>query len=168
MGKGVRVIVNSHERTFGAPVSEVAELLGTLASQDDRVWPCESWPRMRLTPGLIPGATGGHGPVRYRVERSDPTSTVAFTFTAPRGFRGGHSFTVMRSSESLTTVKHEIRMHAQGWARLTWPLFFRPLHDALLEEALDNLGRQLGEPPRQPHRRSLWVRALRRAAGLRR
>ena len=168
VGKGVRVIVNIHERTFGMPVSEVAELLGTLASQDDRVWPHESWPRMRFDQGLVTGASGGHGPVRYRVERADPAAEVAFAFTGPSGFDGGHAFIVTALGASATAVRHEIRMRIRGWARLTWPLFFRPLHNALVEEALDKLGSELGEPPVLPHRRSAWVRALRAAARLRR
>ena len=160
------MVVNIHTRTYAAPVSAVTALMATLASPDDGVWPHESWPRMRFDHGLTPGAHGGHGPVRYRVERVDPGSEVAFTFTSPPGFHGGHAFTVTPVGVDKTRVTHEIGMRLHGWALLTWPLFFRPLHDALLEEALDALGLHLGEPPRQPHQRSLWVRVLRRGARL--
>lgn len=156
------MIINLHQRSYDAPLSEVAAMVATLAGTDDRLWPYECWPPMQFDRGLVSGANGGHGPVRYRVERVDPTSEVAFRFTGPSGFEGGHTFTVVAASDSVTALRHEIRVRPRGWARLTWPLFFRPMHDALLEETLDKAARELGAPPRNPHRRSLWVRLLRR------
>ena len=52
-------------------------------------------------------------------------------------------------------------MGTTGSARVTWPLFFRPLHDALIEESLDRAEAELGGPPVPSARRSLWVRMLR-------
>jgi hypothetical protein len=49
-----------------------------------------------------------------------------------------------------------------GPARLSWPLVFRPLHDALLEDALDNAERQVTGRLQLPARWSPYVRALRR------
>lgn len=156
------MVINTHERSYEAPVSEVAALVATLASKDDRLWPSESWPRMKFDRGLVPGAIGGHGPVRYRVESVDPASEVVFRFTGPSGFDGGHALTVTDVSDAVTRLRHEIRLRPRGLARLTWPLFFRPMHDALLEEAFDKAARELGSPTESPHRRSLWVRLLRR------
>lgn len=156
------MVVNVHERAYEASVSEVAALVATLASRDDRLWPYECWPRMKFDRGLVPGASGGHGPVRYRVESVDPASEVVFRFTGPSGFDGGHSFTIRSASESATTLRHELCLRPRGLARLTWSLFFRPMHDALLEEAFDKAARELGSPPESPHRRSIWVRLLRR------
>lgn len=156
------MVVNIHERSYEAPVSEVAALVATLASKDDRLWPYECWPRMRFDRGLVPGASGGHGPVRYRVESVDPASEVVFRFTGPSGFDGGHALTVTSVSDAVTKLRHEIRLRPHGLARLTWPLFFRPMHDALLEEAFDKAARELGLPLESPHRRSVWVRLLRR------
>lgn len=158
------MVVNIHERAYEAPVSEVAALVATLSSKDDRFWPYECWPRMRFDRGLVPGASGGHGPVRYRVERVDLASKIVFRFTGPAGLDGGHAFTITSASDALTTLRHEIRLHPRGSARLTWPLFFRPMHDALIEETFDKVGRELGSPPENPHRRSAWVRLLRRVA----
>ncbi|WP_435299503.1 hypothetical protein [Timonella sp. A28] len=155
------MIVNIHERAYAVPVSEVAALIATLASKDDRFWPYECWPRMHFDRGLVTGASGGHGPVRYRVEHVDPANKIVFQFTSPTGFDGGHALTITSTSESETTVRHEIRLHPHSLARLTWPLFFRPMHDALLEEAFDKLARNLGVPSQQPHQRSVWVRLLR-------
>jgi hypothetical protein len=36
-------------------------------------------------------------------------------------------------------------MSARGPAMVTWPLIFRPLHDALVEDSLDTAARALGE-----------------------
>jgi|SRR5690625_135111 len=44
---------------------------------------------------------------------------------------------------------------------MTWPIFFRPLHDSLIEEAFDKATRELDLPLITPHRRSTWVRLLR-------
>lgn len=154
--------VNIHERAYNAPVPDVAAVVATLASTEDRFWPYECWPPMRFDRGLVAGARGGHGPVRYRVESVDPAKEVVFRFTGPSGFTGGHALTVTRASDTVTVLRHEIRVHVRGWARLTWPLFFRPMHDALLEEAFDKTARELCAPPETPHRRSLWVRLLRR------
>lgn len=156
------MIVNIHERSYEAPVSKVAVLVATLASKDDRFWPHECWPRMRFDLGLVPGANGGHGPVRYRVESVDPAGEVVFRFTGPSGFDGGHALIITSVSGEVTTLRHEIHLRTSGMARLTWPLFFRPMHDALLEEAFDKVACELGSPPPRPYRRSLWVRLLHR------
>ena len=160
-GKRASMVVNIHERVYEAPMPEVAALVATLASKDDRFWPYECWPRMKFDRGLVPGASGGHGPVRYQVESVDPASEVIFRFTGPSGFDGGHALTVTSVSDSVTRLRHEIRLCPRGLARLTWPLFFRPMHDALLEEAFDKAARELGSPPESPHRRSIWVQLLR-------
>lgn len=146
------MVVNVHEREYHVPSTEVAALVATLSSKDDRLWPHEHWPRMRLDPGLTPGASGGHGPIRYQVESVDPARRVVFRFTGPPGFHGWHAFDVIKLKENATLLRHELRIRPRGWARLTWPLFFRPLHDALIEEALDKAARELGTPPKAPHR----------------
>lgn len=156
------MVVNIHQRSINAPLTEVHALIASLASRDDRLWPHEAWPRMRLDRGLQAGSAGGHGPVRYHVEEAEP-GRVVFRFTGPRGFDGGHAFSTTEDSDRVV-LRHELRMRARGWARLSWPLFFRPLHDALIEEALDKAQRSLGASPARPHRRSTWVRALRALA----
>lgn len=156
--------VNVHERTFHVPASDVAALVMTLASRDDRLWAHECWPRMKFDLGLAPGGVGGHGPVGYAVQSVDPTGEVIFRFTAPVGFDGWHAFRVIEDAPAVSTLRHELHVHPRGWVRLTWPLFFRPLHDALLEESLDKATLELGEPLLRPYQRGLWVRLLRAAA----
>ena len=63
---------NIHQRRIAAPPARVGELLDTLASGKDRLWPHERWPPMKLDTPLGIGATGGHGPIRYVVEAYDP------------------------------------------------------------------------------------------------
>lgn len=79
------MVANVHQRQYAAASADVAALVFTLASKDDRLWPYESWPRMRLDPGLDVGASGGHGPVRYRVERIEASGEW------PTASRNGHN-----------------------------------------------------------------------------
>ena len=151
---------NLHERTIAAPEERVAALLDSLASEDDRLWPADSWPAMRLDRGLVAGAVGGHGPIRYILENREPGRSVRFRFTKPAGFDGYHEFAVEAESQGSSRLRHVIRMDATGSALLRWHLVFRPLHDALIEDALDRAQVWCGAEPER-RRWSLWVRFLR-------
>jgi hypothetical protein len=85
---------------------------------------------------------------------------VTFRFTRPAGFRGTHAFAVDGVAGRGSTLQHELRMETVGMARLSWPLVFRPLHDALIEDALDRASTALGEA-HPPARWSARVRLLR-------
>ena len=153
---------NIHERRFNVAQDRVAVLLDGLASHADRLWPSARWPAMRLDRPLQVGAGGGHGPIHYRVEIYEPGSSVRFRLHAPSGFDGFHAFEVVPDGATGTTLRHVLDMNVRGPAMLTWPILFRPLHDALLEDCLDTAAGALGEPPRAVEW-SLWVRTLRRA-----
>ena len=45
-------------------------------------------------------------------------------------------------------LRHELSLSPSGAAKLTWPLFFRPMHDALIEESLDRAEREFGSDAR--------------------
>lgn len=153
-------VYNVHERVIEAPPARVGALLDGLARGRDRLWPEDRWPAMRFDRPLGVGAVGGHGPVRYTIEAYDPGLAIRFRFTAPRGFDGTHRFETQPLPTGTTRLRHVIEMDARGPALLGWLLVFRPLHDALLEDALDRAERSLGaEPPGS--RWSLWVRLLR-------
>ena len=151
---------NVHERRFAAPASRVGALIDGLASPDDRLWPSR-WPAMRLDRPLQLGAVGGHGPIHYRVDTYEPGRRVHFTLRAPQGFDGFHGFELESTAPHETTLRHILHMNARGPAVVTWPVVFGPLHDALVEDCLDEAARALGEAPRsRPW--SMWVRMLRR------
>ena len=41
-------VINIHERELGANYEQVGALIDSLASEDDRLWPGHSWPRMKF------------------------------------------------------------------------------------------------------------------------
>ncbi len=130
-------ILNVHTRRVDAPVLEAAALLDRLASDADRFWPGKTWPPMRFDRPLDVGAAGGHGPIRYTVSDYEPGRWIRFAFTGPSGFHGFHEFTVRADGASGTLITHLLVLRPRGRARLSFPLLYRPLHDALLENALD-------------------------------
>ena len=150
---------NLHVRRLPAGETEVGALIDSLAGENDRLWPAD-WPPMRFDRPLGVGAAGGHGPVRYHVVGHQPGRWVRFRFTGPRGFDGFHEFTVHPGGEA-TDLHNLLSMRTRGRAVLSWPLLWRPLHDAALEDCLDRAERQLTGTVRRPARWSRWVRALR-------
>jgi hypothetical protein len=155
------IVLNIHERVLNTPVSKVAELLNGLASADDKLWPHDHWHRMKFDRPLAIDAIGGHGPIRYFVEAYEPGQSIRFRFIGPKGFLGCHGFEMEEVSNDKIKLRHVIDMRVTGWARLQWPLMIRPLHDALLEDALDRAELFVGGQPAQ-HHWSLWVRLLRK------
>jgi hypothetical protein len=157
---GLRAL-NVHQRTFPLSPAHVGALLDQLAAPEDPLWPFERWPRLRLDRALARGASGGHGPIRYCVEGYLPGHRVVFRFTAPRGFVGTHVLEV-EEAEGGAVLRHTISMELRGWALVAWPALFRPLHDALIEDALAKAGRSLGldatSPPWSPAVKGLrWL-----------
>ena len=139
---------NIHERELDAPPARVGELLDSLASQDDALWPHHLCPRMRFDRPLGVGAHGGHGPIRYVVEEYAPGESVTFRFVGPRGFDGFHRFDRISTSAGKVALRHTLEMTTRGRALLSWPLVFRPLHDALIEDAFAAAEAALGREPR--------------------
>jgi len=140
-------ILNIHQRQFEASAEAVGALIDSLASAADRLWPGRLWPRMRLDRPLGPGAAGGHGPIRYLVERYQAGKEIRFRFTAPRGFRGTHGYQVCCESDGRVILRHTLEMTTRGTALLSWPLLYGPLHDALLEDSLTLAAVMLGQHP---------------------
>ena len=127
---------NVHERALRASPASAGSLLDGLASPEDRMWPGAAWPGMKLDRPLGTGARGGHGPIRYFVQAYVPGRSVRFRFTEPDGFEGGHVFEVLDGPGDGCRLRHVLEMRVRGRARLSWPLLYRPLHDALIEDAL--------------------------------
>ncbi|MCR6484700.1 SRPBCC family protein [Amycolatopsis sp. OK19-0408] len=149
------MVRNVHTRRFPGASAHLIPLLDTLGTPGDRLWPVAGWPPTRLDGPRVPGTTAGHGPVRYVLEEAAP-DRLRFRFTAPRGVEGHHEFTV--DGDALT---HVLAASLHGPARLTWPLFFRPMHDALLEDLLDRAEHAVTGGVAPPARWSPYVRFLR-------
>jgi hypothetical protein len=154
-------IQNIHDRIIKAPRDEVGSIIDTLSSRDDKLWPKKLWPPMRLDHGLKVNSKGGHGPIRYFVEAYQPGRMVKFRFTGPKGFNGFHCFEVLTGEADKTVIKHTLAMDTSGSALITWPLIFRPLHDALMEDAFSAAQASL-EIEREVKSWTPWVRFLRR------
>src|SRR6266545_3522594 len=130
-------IYNVHSRVLHRTGADQAwALVDTLATTNDALWPAADWPAMRLDAPLSVGAAGGHGPIRYTVIGYAPGLWVRFRFTAPRGFDGFHEFTVHDGPDGAE-LRHTLAITARGPARFTWPLAYRWMHDAALEDCLD-------------------------------
>lgn len=153
-------VLNVHEVELEAPLERVGALIDSLASSQDGLWPRQTWPAMRFDRPLDVGASGGHGPIRYVVEAYDPGRSVKFRFTAPAGFDGFHQYTAHPSGARGAVLRHTVNMTGRGAAILSWPLVFRPLHDALIEDSFAAAAASLGLVPRL-EAWSLWVRLLR-------
>jgi hypothetical protein len=149
------MVRNIHTRRFPVPADRLVQLLETVGTPDDRLWPVADWPPTRLDGPRVPGTPAGHGPVRYVLEEVEP-DRLRFRFTAPVGVHGHHEFSV--DGGSLT---HVLAASLHGRARLSWPLFFRPLHDAVLEQLLDRAELAVTGRVARPVRWSPYVRFLR-------
>jgi hypothetical protein len=153
-------VENIHQRELDAPAEKVGQLIDGLASANDLLWPTDRWPTMHFDRPLGVGASGGHGPIRYVVDSYLPGRSVQFRFVEPKGFVGVHRFEIEPATDGRATLRHVIEMQASGRTWLMWTLVIRPLHDALLEDALDRAQVFVGEP--LPKRKwSVWVRFVR-------
>lgn len=117
---------------------------------------------MRLDAPLGVGATGGHGPIRYRVVAYIPGKRVVFEFLPQgltRGLVGSHEFEVI-PVDGGATLRHVLEARCAGLPALRWRAVIEPLHDALLEDALDRAERHVLGRVERPARWSAWVRLL--------
>lgn len=148
-------VLNVHERSWASTVDELGRILDSLGTDHDVLWPRRAWPPVRFDRPPRLGDDTGHGPIRYRIEAYEPARRIRFRFTAPRGFDGTHQFEVLAAG-----LRHRIDMQVRGLAIVPWLLVIRPLHDALIEDALDNAVRASGGVP-AARSWSVWVRLLR-------
>lgn len=144
---------NVHEREVDADTADVWELVETLATPSDRLWPVDRWPRLRLSDGVRPGSRGGHGPVRYRVGAVGPGHTVRFDLEPEGGLTGWHGFQVTATS-SGSRLTHTLVLERPSIAAA---LLVVPLHDALIEDLLDQLEAVVAGRPVRRRRRPLPV-----------
>jgi hypothetical protein len=155
------MVLNIHARDLHTSGDALGALLDSLASKQDLLWPGDRWPAIRFDRPLQVGAVGGHGPIRYRVEMYEPGRAILFRFSGMRGIHGTHSFEIKDSAPGMVRLEHRLCMRVSGVARLSWPLMFRWLHDAL-----DRAEAAVYSRPLQERRWSLGVRFLRRVLSL--
>ncbi|QCX76057.1 hypothetical protein C9F11_11890 [Streptomyces sp. YIM 121038] len=133
------VVRNEHERVVEAPAGAVGALLDRLSAPDDPLFPTPAWPAMTFDGPLAVGATGGHGPIRYRVAAYEPGRRIRFDFTAASG--GFHELTVEPLGERRCRVRHVLETTPKGLGRIRWLAVIRPVHDTVIEELFDNVER---------------------------
>jgi hypothetical protein len=90
-----------------------------------------------------------------------------FRFSGPRGFHGTHAYEV-EAFDRGCELRHTIDMKVSGPAIFTWPMIFRPLHDALVEDSLDKVDAHLAGREWRRRAWSPYVRFLRRLLARRR
>jgi hypothetical protein len=130
-------VLNRHERHIHAHYEDIADLLASLAGPLDRVWPSDRWPALVMSDGSNPGSSGGHGFVRYRVE-SVERGRIVMRFDPTMRLDGTHTFSV-EAAGSESIVRHVIDASSSSIIKLLWPALIGPLHDALTEDAFDNI-----------------------------
>ncbi|WP_158843020.1 SRPBCC family protein [Saccharothrix deserti] len=145
------MIENVHTRQ----IPDSAHLVDRLVE----LWPSDRWPALVLDRPLGVGADGGHGFVRYHCTHYVPGQRVEFAFSPGLDVVGTHVLEAVPGG-----LRHTLAGRPRGLMRLWWPLAVRWLHDALIEDLLDNAARAAGHPPVHPARWSAWVRLLRAAA----
>ena len=136
-------MTNVHERTIAAPVARVGALLDTLASADDKFWPHENWPPVRLNLPLQVGATGGHGTGPYTVSSYAPGRHIRFEFGGDR--QGFHEFTVQQTDDTACLLRHILNAQLKFNSAWRWYFLIRPLHNALIEDLFDKVQSQVAK-----------------------
>ena len=154
---------NIQRRSINAPAPVVGALLDRLATADDPLWPSNAWSPLRLDAGLTPGSRGGHGPIRYSVAGYEPGRRIQLDFDPRLGIVGHHELRVTPDGPQRCELTHTIVASTHGRMRLLWPLAVRWLHEALIQDLLDNAERLTTGQLRRPATWSLRVRVMRRA-----
>ena len=153
-------IVNIHKRNYKVPKDQFMALFSTLASKEDKIWPKEKWPSMKLDNGLNEGSKGGHGPIRYFVRAHIPGEKLVFQFTKPIGFDGVHKFDIEELEKDQIKVIHTIDMKTDLIGSFLWYIGIKWLHDALIEDGLDKIHNVItGQNESTPW--NIWVHILR-------
>jgi hypothetical protein len=154
-------VLNIHKRTINQPKDKVTELLKTLSTENDRIWPKEKWPEMKFKEGIQIGAKGGHGPIRYTTEKYNPNEIIQFRFSKPNGFNGIHKFEIKELDKEKTEIKHTIDMNTEGKGTLIWTFAICSLHNALIEDGFDKLENNFSDN-RKSTEWNIWVKFLRK------
>ena len=122
---------------------------------------------MVLDGPLAEGVRGRHGNVRYACATYLPGRLAEFVFDSINGLAvdGRHVFeSIPRRAGVLFRHTLEFECGFADWRDLTTRMM--PLHDAVVEQFLDNMEHTLTGAVVRPHRWSRRVTAMRRSLGL--
>jgi hypothetical protein len=123
---------------------------------------------MRFDRPLGKGAKGGHGRVYYSVAEYVPGVSIRFDFDPGRGLSRGivghHRFEVFPEGSDGARLRHTVEAKCWGKNWMRWFFVIRPMHNAVLEDALDCAEMALTGQVKKPSRWSLYVRLLRWAS----
>lgn len=154
------MVKNIHSRDLLASPVKVGELIDSLASKNDKLWPGDQWWPMLFDRPLGVGAAGGHGPVRYVVEEYEQDRYVRFRFTEPRAYIGTHAFDAEEIKPGVVRLRHVVDMRVEG---IIWALMQRltiQVHDTLIEDAFDRAEAYVASRPVSQRKWSFWVQFL--------
>ncbi len=115
---------------------------------------------MRFKEGIQIGAKGGHGPIRYSVEKYAPDDIVQFRFSKPIGFKGIHKLELLELANGQTEIRHTIDMSTSGKGTWQWIFVIRSLHNALIEDGFDKLENHFSKVKKKSEW-NFWVKILR-------
>lgn len=119
---------------------------------------------MKLDRPVGVGADGGHGPIRYHVTGYEPRRRVRFESHERTGVTGFHEFTVEPLGPDRCRARHHMDVKLHGRMRILFPAAIASMHDAVLEDLLDNLERMSTGTVASPSVWSSWTRVCRRLA----
>jgi len=94
---------------------------------------------MKFKGGIQVGAKGGHGTIKYSVDKYDPTEIIQFRFSKPLGFNGIHKCDIKELPGDKTEVSHVIDVNTDLDGTIKWVFAVKSLHNALIEDGLDKM-----------------------------
>ena len=153
-------VLNIHRRSISHSFENVSEVFNSLATKNDKLWP-KQWPPMVFKDGKVVGSYGGHGPIKYNIRKYIPGSLIEFNFIKPHGFDGIHRLEIIKVDNQNTEIKHCIDMQTRGTGTFIWIFVVKPLHNALIEDALDKLESHFTNKVKKTPW-NLWVHFLRK------
>ncbi len=158
---------SEHERVMTGSIKQVADIVKTYGSSNDRMHPHELWPKTQMEgpdgPPVV-GRIAQRAAVRFVMTSYEigPRVHYSWKFLEPAGFEGYHQADVHEIGNGKLLFKTFIDMETRGLkATLLWLFVMRFLHHAVVEDCFDKIERQLGGSP-PGHRWSVWVKVLRR------
>ena len=77
-------------------------------TENENIWPTEKWPLMKFKIRIEVGTKGGHGPIRYYIEKYEKDTIILFLFLRPKGFNGTHKFEIFELNTNKTTIRHTV------------------------------------------------------------